>query len=57
VICPFCGQPAQRYQISRRQRAKAQRPRPSIRGTNKAQARARKAAHARWLQKHQEATE
>jgi hypothetical protein len=48
VICPFCGQPAQRYQIRRLQQAKAQRLRPSIRGTQAAKERAQKAANARW---------
>ena len=48
MICPYCGQQAQMYQIHRRQQAKAQLPRPSIRGTIKAQERARKAARARW---------
>jgi hypothetical protein len=48
--CPFCGQQAQRYLISYRQQAKAKQPRPLIRGTNRAQERARKAALARWKQ-------
>jgi hypothetical protein len=48
MICPWCGQPAQRYQISRRQQAKAKLPRPSICGTKTAEDRARKAAFARW---------
>jgi hypothetical protein len=48
MIGPFCGGSAQRYQFSRQQQAKAQRPRPSIRGTPEARERARRAALARW---------
>lgn len=46
MICPTCNQPAQRYQISRRMKEIAQRPRPLIRGTIRAQERARQAAPA-----------
>jgi hypothetical protein len=48
MICPTCNQPAQRYQISRRMKEIAQRPRPLIHGTIRAQERARQAALAKW---------
>ena len=55
MIYPFCGQSAQRYQISRRQQEKAKRPRPSIRGTDVARDRSRKASLVRWQRERQAA--
>jgi len=48
MICPFCGQQAFRYQISRRQQEKAKRPRSSIRGTEAARERSSNASRIRW---------
>jgi hypothetical protein len=48
VKCPFGGGAMYQHQLSRRMQELAQRPRLSIRGTEAARERARRAASARW---------
>jgi hypothetical protein len=53
MICPMCGSVVYRHKISQRMQEIAQRPRLSIRGTEAARKRARRAASVRWQRAHE----